>query len=605
MKRDSSGMEHCLTPANFNIRTRVHEYGGRCFALGNNHVYFSNFSDQRLYAQDLRSKGRPAPITPSDFSDGSQSLYADLQLTPDRCYLIFVWEHGYQDRENKNTLGALSLADDRPTTPAVLVEGRDFYANPAVSPEGDTLAWIQWCHPFMPWDQSELWVGKLMDDKGRLRVLNSRRIAGGLGQSVCQVAFGKDGILYFVLDGERRDDPVCDFWNLYKFQNNAVVRLTSAEAEYGYPHWVFGETRYVPLSTNCLLASRTSATGDELVLVDAEIGTEKVVLSEFQGYTQLSKADRGDDVLMLARSTKQEGVILRFQAGKKRMELCKPPNPMLTDQNISVAEPICFPTRDGATAYGYFYVPRNSQYQGLQGARPPLLVMVHGGPTSRCVPTLDVAKQYWTTIGFAVLDVNHRGSTGHGRAYRQALLGRWGDYDATDIVDAIEYLKAQELIDSAKVCIRGRSAGGYTTLRALTLFPEYFSAGACYFGIGNLVTLAETTHKFELHYTDGLLGEVFDSARARQMDSIYFQKSPIHHLDRLTSPLIVFQGLEDKVVLPSVSREMVSVLRQKGIDYEYIEYPGEGHGFRGSQTNIDALEREASFYIRVLRLTQC
>ncbi len=359
-----------------------------------------------------------------------------------------------------------------------------------------------------------------------------------------------------------------------------------------------------PLSQGTLLASRTSDTGDELVLVH-QGGTTRQLSAQFQGFTQLSKADDSDDVVMVARATKKSAVVLGCGAADQQVTVYKSADPLLANDDISVAEPICYPTRNGGNAFAYFYTPKNSRYQGPSDARPPLLVMVHGGPTSRCAHTFDVTKQYWTTIGFAVLDVNHRGSTGHGRVYRQSLLGHWGEYDVTDIVDGIEYLKQRDLIDPHKVCIRGRSAGGYTVLQALTQFPNYFNVGACYFGIGNLVTLAETTHKFELHYTDGLIGEVFDRQHARRRDSLYYQRSPIHYVHRLDSPMIVFQGLDDKVVPPSVSRELVAALKERDIAHEYVEYPGEGHGFRSSKTNIDALTRETHFYIQILKLQPC
>ncbi len=597
MRRDADGAETCLTPADYNVRTRVHEYGGRCFTLANGKVYFCNYQDQRIYAQDLRGEARPVALTPADFGDDSLGMYADLQLTADGRYLVFVWERGHRGRENGNVLGVLDVNGRR--DPVVLVDGCDFYANPAVTPNGRRLAWVQWRHPRMPWDESELWMGTLAHRDEEPELTDARRIAGGSGQSVCQAAFAADGTLYFVRDGGAGVEG--EYWNLYQYRDGVTSAVTADAAEYGYPHWVFGETRHVPLNHGEVIASRLSGSGDELVLIDAHGATRRLG-PQFHGFTQLSRADDGDDVVMVARATTRAAAILKFSAADRRLQSLKPADTLLTEDDISIAQPINYPTRDGGTAYAYFYPPKNSHFQGPADARPPLLVMVHGGPTSRCVHTLDVAKQYWTTIGFAVLDVNHRGSTGHGRSYRQALLGHWGEYDVSDIIDGIEYLKQRELVDANKVCIRGRSAGGYTVLQALTMFPAHFNAGACYFGIGNLVTLAETTHKFELHYTDGLIGEVFEPHRARRRDSLYYQRSPIHHMDRLRSPMIVFQGLEDKVVPPALSRELVAALEERDIAHEYVEYSGEGHGFRGNNTNIDALTRETRFYIRILEL---
>ncbi len=590
----------CVTPGEYNVRTRVHEYGGRCYVLGNARAYFSNFSDQRLYAQHLDGDAMPTPLTPPRFEDGSEGMYADLQLTPDGQYLVFVWERGFEEAENCSAIGVLRVSEDLEQIPGALVEGSDFYANPAIAPAGDRLAWIQWRHPDMPWDQSELWMATLADGGDRLIAVEPRLVAGGSGQSVCQVAFGDDGALYFAMDGEGEGPQA--FWNIYRYRSGAVSAVTRDTAEYGAPHWVFGETRYVPLSSGRLLASRTSALGDELLLIDAGTGDARRFARHMHGFTQLSRVGRSDDVMMVGRSTTRSAALFRFRASEQRLEQCKKVDAKLDDADISVAEPIEYTARDGATAFAYFYAPKNAKFCSAADARPPLLIMVHGGPTSRCVRTLDVTKQYWTTRGFAILDVNHRGSTGHGRAYRQSLLGHWGEYEVNDIVGGIDYLKHRGVIDPEKVCIRGRSAGGYTVLQALTRFPDYFNAGACYYGIGNLATLAKFTHKFEMHYTDGLLGEVFDPKTAGRADSRYYQRSPIRHLDRLESPMIVFQGLDDKVVPPSLSRELISVLRERGIEHEYAEYPGEGHGFRSSETNIDALTRETNFYIRVLHL---
>ena len=267
---------------------------------------------------------------------------------------------------------------------------------------------------------------------------------------------------------------------------------------------------------------------------------------------------------------------------------------------ISAAVPICYPTRDGGVAHAYYYVPHNTRFTAPDDQLPPLLVMVHGGPTSRTTQTLDLSRQYWTGLGFALLDVNHRGSTGYGRRYRQHLLGRWGQVDVEDIIDGIDYLVNQSLVDADKVFIRGKSAGGYTVLRALTEYPRYFRAGGCYYGIGNLSTLASMTHKFEARYTDRLIGEEFDKVRAGSGNSEYYKRSPVNFMHRLRSPMILFQGLEDRVVPPQVSREVVSMLAARNIDHEYVEYPGEGHGFRKSETNIDAIEKETRFYRRIL-----
>lgn len=610
MRREPDGQDVCLTPDGFNIRTRVHEYGGRCFVLGGGHVYFSNFADQRIYAQPLvPSLAQPMAITPASNADGTHHAYADFQLTRDGRYLVCVVERSHPDQENANYLAVVGIPplghDETPTEAQVLVDGCDFYANPVLSADGTRLAWIQWNHPNMPWDETELALAGVATADA-FAVEGARVIAGGPGCAICQVQFMDRNRLVFALDRDAPESDVQNYWNLYVHQAGRVDALTADKAEYGYPHWVFGETRYTPLGDRRLLASRANYTGDELVDLDMESKTIKEVSNEYCGFAQLAplrdKQTGANDALLVGSSSKEAPALLRYRAKTRKLEVLKQPVTMIEAHDISVAQPISYPTRDAMRAHAFFYPPKNADYEAPENTRPPLLIMVHGGPTSRTTPSLDLARQYWTTCGYAVLDINHRGSTGYGRQYRQLLRGRWGEYDAIDVVDGIEYLKAQDKIDATRVCIRGRSAGGYAVLRALTYFPEYFSAGACYFGIGNLATLAETTHKFELYYTDTLIAERYDPQQSRVPSSRYYTRSPIHYIDKVRSPMILFQGEDDKVVTAKVSREMVRVLEQHKIPHEYVEYPNEGHGFRRSETNIDALQRETAFFDQALKL---
>jgi dipeptidyl aminopeptidase/acylaminoacyl peptidase len=261
---------------------------------------------------------------------------------------------------------------------------------------------------------------------------------------------------------------------------------------------------------------------------------------------------------------------------------------------------LAYPTRDGSEAHAWYYRPVNHRYRAPAEELPPLLVMVHGGPTARCDSSLNLLRQFWTGRGFAVLDVNHRGSTGYCRQYRQALQNKWGVIDSADVADAVMYVTREKMADPRMVCIRGGSAGGYVVLRALTLFPDLFCAGASYYGIGNLVTLMEFTHKFEARYLDGLLGEAYHGRLSDRPGTPYFDRSPIHQVSRLKSPMIIFQGLDDNVVPPRLAHELVDTLEQGGVMHQYVEYAGEGHGFRNQDTRVDSLQKEASFFVRVI-----
>lgn len=453
----------------------------------------------------------------------------------------------------------------------------------------------------MPWDRSELAVAELHHSADGVRLVNTTVVAGGGRCSVCQPMFGRDGALYFVMDCDAAGEADPDnFWNLHVYSVGDVRRVTSELAEFGEPHWVFGSRRLVEVGAGQLVAVRTDAEGDRLVRIDAVSGGVAPVPAPFVEFSMLSSA-AGDGVLMVAASAQREAAVVQLHA-TNAVTVVKAPAPVLADADVSVAEPLRYPTRDGGFAHAFFYAPTSTRYRGLPGTRPPLLVVVHGGPTARSSAAFNIVRQYWTTLGYAVLDVNHRGSTGYGRAYRQRLRGEWGELDVSDIADAVAQVVRDERVDPEKICIRGSSAGGYTVLRALTVHPGRFRAGASYYGIGSLITLAELTHKFEAHYVDVLIGEVFDPARVAEPTSRYRSRSPLFEMDRIESALIVFQGDEDKVVPVAVAREVVETLERNGVEHEYVEYKAEGHGFRRAETRIDALERETDFFRRALGL---
>lgn len=595
MQRAACGSERCLTPAGLSIRSRVHEYGGCPYTLSADACYFVNDDDQRVYRQVTDGESDPMPVTPPA-EPGEDKRYIDLSVTRDGRHLICVMEQSRPSSANENLLAAIPLEAGAVHPPHVLHRGHDFYANPVTDPNGARIAWYQWDHPCMPWDQSEAMVADLSERDGLLQLDNVDRVIGGDETSVCQLAFDDNGDLFLAIDGAGAPGTPQDYWNLYRWGKGQFIQLTCDDKEYGAPHWVFGDRRYVVLA-DCLLAVRTGPDGDELVTVDKHGGGVERVGTDAVDIRQLSRAGP-NEALLIAAARDRSPTLTRWK--HRRLTPVKNVHELLPDDGVSRPRAISFPSGDGVTAHAYFYPPCNPRYRAPEGNAPPLLVMVHGGPTARCSNALDLTRQYWTGIGFAVLDVNYRGSTGYGRAYRQSLLGGWGRVDTQDIVRGIAYVADRGWVDRDRVFIRGRSAGGYAVLSVLTRHPDVFAAGACYYGIGNLVTLAQITHKFEGRYTDRLIGEDYSPATAGEPGSRFRDRSPIHAVSAIRSPVIVFQGLKDKVVPPEVSREIARALAGQGLDHDYVEYPEEGHGFRSSEVNIDALERETAFFRRVL-----
>ena len=496
----------------------------------------------------------------------------------------------------------------------VLVEGGDFYACPVISPNQAHIAWMEWDNPFMPWDQSRLVKAELLadgGDGGSLEIRGRRVLVERAGQSVCQPGFLDDRRLLFVSDSDDND-----FWNFFCHTDadtdtdNKIEQITDDEFEYGEAQWQFGQHRWQGVSADKIIAVGSGHDGDSLLEISLGSGETTLLCEGFAVCAHLHGNAADGELLWIARYADRYSEItaLDFPGDSARSDhsgRAVYTSASAAAHGCSQPQPIAYPTRDGARAYAYFYAPFNDRYRAPRGAKPPLLVVVHGGPTGRTTPELHPLRQYFTSLGYAVLDINHRGSTGYGRAYRQSLLGRWGEIDATDIADGVTHVVGQNLADPKLVFIRGGSAGGYAVLRALTRFPQMFCGGACYYGIGNLVTLARITHKFEGYYTDRLIGEKFDADKiydpAHHPGSRFVERSPVFQLERLSSPLILFQGLEDKVVPPALSREVAERLGKKGIQYEYIEYADEGHGFRRLPNRVDSLQRETAFFASIIR----
>ena len=577
VRRTPDGQTTDVTPSPFNARTRVHEYGGAAFVVCDGTIYFSNFADQRLYRQSPGAD--PQPITP----EGEQR-YADGVIDTKRKRLICVREdHTDAKREAVNALVGISL--DGSDGGQVLVSGNDFYSSPCLSPDGTRLAWMTWNHPNMPWDGTELWVGEISQDGSLGR---TECVAGGVDESIFQPEWSPDGTLYFVSDRT-------DWWNLYRCQAGIVEPLCDMEAEFGRPQWIFGMSTYRFVSPNQIICAYAQDGVWHLASLDTVTHRLDRIETPYTSITSLQATPGG--ILFNASSSTESTSIVRFDFTTRQFEvLCRSSEIEIDAGYFSTPQAIEFPTKGNLSAYAFFYPPQNRDYAVPVDDLPPLLVISHGGPTSATSTALDLEIQYWTSRGIAVLDVNYGGSSGYGRAYRQRLNGKWGVVDVDDCVNGARYLAENGHVDGNRLAIRGGSAGGYTTLSALT-FRDVFKAGASYYGISDLEAMTTDTHKFESRYLDSLIGP-YPEGR-----DLYRARSPIHFTDCLSCPLILFQGLEDKVVPPNQAELMVDALRAKGLPVAYVPFEGEQHGFRRSENIRRSLEAELYFYAQVFDFT--
>jgi dipeptidyl aminopeptidase/acylaminoacyl peptidase len=578
VRRSPDGTTADLTPAPFNVRSRVHEYGGGAYVVAAGEVFFSNFADQRLYRLPATS-APPLAVTPE-----GRWFYADAVVDARRRRLVCVREDHSTAGEVENALVSIPL-DGGEHAGDVLVSGHDFYSTPRLSPDGSRLAWLAWRHPQMPWDGTELWVASVSREGA---LLNATRVAGGENEAIYQPGWSPDGHLYYVSD---RDG----WWTLCGPQGQ-VLHDPPPDAEFGRPHWVFGTATWAFTGRGRIAAAFTQRGSWRLASVDVATGGWRPIPTHAEPHDWL--ATTPTHVVMVAASPTMADAVVSVDVESGAATVLRASSTLPIDsRNVSVGEPIEFPSADGEIAHGFYYAPRNREYRAPHSDRPPLVAIGHGGPTMATTGTLDLRIQYWTTRGFAVVDVNYRGSSGYGRRYRQQLDGRWGIVDVADMVNAARYLVSSGKADPHRLVIRGGSAGGYTTLAALTFHPGVFTAGASYYGISDLEVLARDTHKFEARYLDRLVGpypEARDTYRAR---------SPIHFVDRLSCPLIVFQGLEDRVVPPNQSEILVQALRDKGLPVAYLSFEGEQHGFRRGETIIKCLEAELYFYARIFGFT--
>lgn len=579
VRRNADGSTTDITPAPFNVRTRAHEYGGRSYAVAAGTLYFSNFSDQRVYRQ--QADAAPEAITP----EGAMR-YADHWLDPQRQRLLCVREdHSAQGQEATNTIVSLRLDGPNADGGQVLVSGANFYSAPRLSPDGARMTWLTWNHPNMPWDGCELWMASV-DAQGGLS--DRQRIAGGAEESIFQPDWSPDGTLYFVSDKT-------NWWNLYRYRDGQIEALHPMEAEFGTPLWVFGMRMYGFVSATQLLCVYEQKGDARLALLETASGAFTPLDLP---YTQFGGVLIGDGVAyFVAGAPTSQAELVQLDLATRATTVLKRSSTLTVDPAyLSSAEAIEYPTEHGLTAHAFFYRPRNTDFVAPQGERPPAIVMIHGGPTAATSSVLNLGIQYWTSRGFAMLDVNYGGSSGYGREYRNRLNGEWGVVDLDDCVNGVKYLAERDDIDGKRLIITGGSAGGYTTLAALT-FRDVFQAGSSLFGISDLEVFAGDTHKFESRYMDRLIGPF------PERKDLYYQRSPINFLDHITAPVILFQGADDKVVPPNQAELIVDALREKKLPVAYLLFEGEGHGFRKAENIKRTLEASLYFYARVFGFT--
>jgi len=572
--RSKSGSEaEEVLPSDTNVRTRVHEYGGAAYAVHEETVVYCNFADQTMYVQ--RPGEAPAALTP----DGQR--YADMVFDVGRERVICVREdHTNPDVEAVNTLAAVDLASGGEGT--VLTSGYDFYASPAISPDGTRLAWLAWNHPDMPWTNTELWVADIAADGS---LTNTRHVAGGVEESIFQPSWSPDGVLTFVSDRS-------NWWNLYRWDGETSEAVFPMDAEFGRPQWSFGNPTYGYASEKEIVCAYTQNGAWQLGAIDVAAGTLTTYDLPYSDFNFVEVTP--STVVFLAGSPTEAGSIVAMDLDSMDLDTLRWSSTVRVDPGyLSMPESIEFPSRHGASAYAIYYAPHNQDYAAPEGDLPPLLVMSHGGPTGATSSSFSLNIQFWTSRGIAVVDVNYGGSTGYGREYRMRLDGTWGIVDIDDCVDAARSLVARGLADGDGLLIRGGSAGGYTTLAALT-FEDVFKAGASYFGVSDLGALATETHKFESRYLDNLIGPY------PERQDLYEERSPLFHTEELSCPVIFFQGLEDKIVLPNQAELMVDALRTKGVPVAYVPFEGEQHGFRQAKNIKRSLDGELYFYSKVL-----
>jgi|TARA_B110000483_G_scaffold99953_1_gene122678 dipeptidyl aminopeptidase/acylaminoacyl peptidase len=580
--RDIEGTERDLISPAYSARSGVHEYGGRCYALSDENLYFVNSADQQIYRHLFApaTNSKPIRITPAD-----GRRYADLEWVEASNALVAVCEdHRIKDAEPLTSIVILDLNQSDQTNaevePLSLVSGADFYAYPRVSADQNKICWIEWNHPEMPWFSNRLWTADLHN----LTVSNSKKINAGAEQAIFQPEWHSNGNLYFCSDEN-------NYWNIYCSEpSGELERCSSFDGECGLPLWQFGMQTYAFLGVDRALCGVCTEGVWRLLQLNLTSGKTEHINSGLSLVHHISSDQ--NTALVISSSPVSSSHIQSFDQELISANIKTSSETSIPIEAISIGSQVEFTTTDSMSAKGFFYPPKNPKFQGVTGSTPPLVVLCHGGPTAATASALNLKVQFWTSRGFAVFDVNYRGSTGYGRDYRALLNGKWGIYDVEDACAAAEYACNQGWSDPAKTIIRGSSAGGYTVLSALT-FHDSFAAGGCLYGIGDLKSLVGDTHKFEARYGDCLIGPWPEGA------SEYDLRSPINYIDQLACPVIFFQGLKDKVVPPNQAEMMAEALAKKGLPVAHVTYAGEGHGFRSAQNIVHSFNAELAFYGKV------
>jgi dipeptidyl aminopeptidase/acylaminoacyl peptidase len=574
-RRNGEGPAELVVPEPFNVRSRVHEYGGGAYAVGDGVVVFSNYDDNRLY----RVIGGERSALTAD----TGCRYADLRVHPDRNLVLAVREDHTGDGEPANTIVALTL--DGGGAGTVLCAGADFYSDPELSRSGE-LAWTEWNHPSMPWDATRIRRGRLVDDE----VVDVVDVAGGPDESAVHPRWAPGGELIFVSDRT-------DWWNLYAVRDGVTTPLWPEAAEFAAPQWEFGEQPFVVLGSARLLVSRISEGRSSIAILDRESNTLRTILDD--GGSGPLAAAGGRVAVIVEDPDRPSRLAVADLETETWTDVRHASDQALPPAWVSLPRAVTWPSPLDdvpGEVHGWYYPPTNPECAAPEGELPPLITLSHGGPTGFAGTGFKVSLQYWTSRGFAVLDVNYRGSSGFGRAYRDALRGAWGVVDVADCAGGAEALAAQELADPTRLIVRGGSAGGYTTLQALTT-TEVFTAGISFYGVADPEALARDTHKFEARYLDGLIGPYPEAIE------VYRERSPIRHVDRLSVPLLLLQGGDDAVVPPNQAETMAAAVRAKGLPVAMIIFQGEGHGFRRAESIKAALEAQLFFLGRVFGFT--
>ncbi|MFW0072993.1 MAG: prolyl oligopeptidase family serine peptidase [Coxiella-like endosymbiont] len=567
----SAGDIQAVTPSGFSARTRVHEYGGGNYVIHQDVIYFSNDTDQRWYRQNIGEED-PQPLTPVPEKTAALR-YADGVVTHNGRWLIVVRESHGKSVENE----LVAIATDGSQRIKVLTRGYDFYAAPRLNQIGNRIAWICWNHPKMPWDGTELWLADLTPT---LELINANKITGSVDEFASQPSFNHDGKLYFVSDKS-------GFGNIYCYDNERLKLICSMDADCDYPQWVFKIKTYDFLHSNQIVVIVTKKGEQTLGLIKE--GRYSAFNLPFTDFIP-TLAIQSNKILFIGASYDRFPTLACYDLKDKQFAILYESAFLTIDKKyFSTPQAIEFSTDNGKTAHGFYYAPHNDSYMTPKNEKPPLIVISHGGPTSASSTALNLKNQFWTSRGFAVLDVNYGGSTGYGKAYRERLKKKWGVVDVADCVNGAKFLVRERKVDSKRLIIRGSSAGGYTALCAL-IFYDVFSIGSSYFGIVDLEDFMDNTHKFESRYLETLVGKYPEEK------ALYKARSPIHYTDRLVCPIILLHGLEDQLVPPSQSEIMVTEINKKGLPYSYLTFEHEQHGFRDVETIKAALESELYFF---------